>query len=102
MSTSLELRGSLNEPVRGVVDVELHLGPEDDPGCGDARPAAIGAIVGMRPNMSIWLRWPPREFDRLWAMTLAGALKFVRLVMTTPKHNSALVTSAHFSSEADE
>jgi hypothetical protein len=102
MSTSLELRGTLNEPVRGVVDVEIHLGPEDHPGFGETSPAAVGAIVGMRPNMSIWLRWPPREFDRLWAMTLGGALKFVRLVTTPPKHNSGLVISAYFSSEVDE
>ena len=69
---------------------------------GTARPAAIGAAIGMRPEMSVVLTWPQNEFDRVWALALADVLKFVYLYLTTPRYNTGLVVSASFSNEREE
>lgn len=49
----LELRGTLEEPVKSVHDVLFSLYPVDEPRLGPARPAGIGAIIGLKSQMSV-------------------------------------------------
>ncbi len=98
----LELRGTLEEPVKGVQDVAISAYPRDKLEIGTARPASVGAIIGMRPRMEVVLTWSHMEFDRLWGLALSGQLTFAHLYFTEPKHNKGLVVSASFSNEREE
>ena len=72
----LELRGALDEPVRKITAIRLSMHPQDQVRVGTARPPATGVIVGMRGEMDVVLSWSHREFDRVWALALAGALRY--------------------------
>jgi len=60
----LELLGTATEPVRDVKNVRISMYPQDELRVGTARPAAVGAIVGARPELSVVLTWPHLDFDR--------------------------------------
>lgn len=98
----LELRGTLDEPVKGVSDVLISMYPEDEVRVGTRRPASVGAIIGLKPKMSVVLTWPHREFDRLWALALSGRLGFAYLCFTPTHYGKAGVVNASFSTEAEE
>jgi hypothetical protein len=98
----LELRGTLEEPVKSVTTVRISNYPREPLTIGTARPASVGAIIAMKPEMSVVLTWSHGDFDRLWAMALSGHLKFVHLYFTKPHYNSGLVVRASFSSEREE
>jgi hypothetical protein len=61
----LELRGTLDEPVREIHEVRISMYPKAKVEIGTARPASIGAVIGMRPEMSVVPTWPQDEFDRV-------------------------------------
>lgn len=98
----LELRGTLEEPVKGVQEVLFSLYAKDEPRIGKARPASIGSIIGLKPLMSVVLSWSHREFDRIWTLALSGELTFSYLCFTKPRYGKALVVSASFSTEREE
>ena len=98
----LELRGRLEEPVNDVTDVLISMFPEDKVQVGAARPASVGSVIGLKPEMSVVLTWAHRDFDRLWTLALSGRLGFAYLCFTKPHYGRALVVSASFSSEAEE
>jgi hypothetical protein len=98
----LELRGALEEPIKGVHDVLVSLYPEDDPHIGLARPASIGSVIGLKPRVDVVIPWSHRDFDRLWALALSGQLGFAHLAVTKPYYGRALVVSASFSNEREE
>ena len=52
--------------------------------------------------LDIVLPWSHVEFDRVWAMAMAGHLKFAHLYFTRPHYNNGLVVSASFSTEREE
>jgi hypothetical protein len=54
----LELLGTATEPVRDVTNVRISMYPQDELRVGTARPAAVGAIIGARPELSVVLTWP--------------------------------------------
>jgi hypothetical protein len=94
--SSLELRGTLTEPIvfyaysREKVEV------------GTARPASVAAIIQIRPHVDVVIAYPHLEFDRLWALVLAGQAKHAYLSCTGPRYRRALVTNVSFSSEPEE
>lgn len=98
----LEVRGTLEEPVKSVHDVLFSLYPVDELRLGPARPAGIGAIIGLKSEMSVVVSWSHRDFDRLWVMAFAGQLGFASLCFTKPHYGKARVVSASFSSEPEE
>ena len=98
----LELRGTLEQPVKGVEDVLFSLCPKDNPQIGPARPAGIGSVIGLKPEMSVVIPWSHRDFDRLWALALSGKLRFADLLFTKPHYGKARVVGASFSTERDE
>lgn len=98
----LELRGPLGEPVRDVTAVRLSMYPKDKVEIGTARPASVGAVIGMRGTMEVVLTWPQVDFDRVWALALGGALNFAHLCFTPPRYGSGLVVNVSFSNEREE
>jgi len=98
----LELHGTMHEPVRDVRDVVMSLYPKDKVEPGTARPASVGAIVQMRPHLSVVVTFPQTDFDRIWTLALGGRLKHGRLYFTKPHYNTALVVSMSVSDELDE
>ena len=98
----LELRGTLDEPVRDVRDVAFSLYPDAQVVIGTARPAAVGSIIHVRPCVSVVLKLPFADFDRLWSLTLAGQCKHAHISLTEPRYGRALVTNASFSNQSEE
>ena len=98
----LEIRGAMDDPVRDVRDVVISIYPEDSLVVGTARPAAIGAIIGVRPALKAVIPFGHVEFDRMWTLALSGELKYGYLAFTKPHYNTALVTSVSFSNEKEE
>ena len=98
----LELRGTLEEPAKGVSEVRISNYPREPVVVGTARPASVGAIIGMRPEMSVVITWSNMEFDRLWNFALSGHLKFMHMLFTKPHYKTGLVVSVSFSNEREE
>jgi hypothetical protein len=98
----LELQGKATEPVGGVSAVKISMYPREPLVIGTARPASVGAIIQAKPELSVVLTWGNADFDRVWAMALAGHLKYSHLYFTRPHYGSGLVVSASFSSELEE
>ena len=98
----LELDGTMDEPVRNVRDVVMNMYPKDKLEVGTARPASVGAIVQMRPHLSVVVTFPQTNFDRVWTLALGGRLKYGHLYFTKPHYNTALVVSMSLSNELEE
>ena len=98
----LELSGTATEVIKDVADVRLSLYPDDDLRVGTARPASVGAILSVRPELHAVLAWPQREFDRLWGLAVGGHLKYASLSFTKPRYGSALVVNASFGNVLEE
>ncbi len=98
----LELRGTLEEPVKGTTEIRISNYPREPLTVGTRRPASVGSIIGMKPHMHVVLTWSENEFDRLWSLALSGHLKFAYFYLTTPRYGSGLVVNASFSDERDE
>ena len=98
----LEVQGDLDSPVKDVFNITIHVHPEEPLRVGTARPVAVGAIIGIRDDVSAVVSLLPVDFDRLWVLALCGHLKFASLTFTPPKFRSALVVNMSFSSEREE
>jgi len=96
----LSFRGTLDEPVKNVTDVQFTIHGEEHPEPGPAKPASVGAVAQMRPHMTVSVTVPAVEFDRLW--TAAALIKHAYFRFTKPHYGTALVTSVMFSSEPIE
>jgi hypothetical protein len=95
----LELIGKADELINGVTDIRISMYPKDELEVGTARPAAIGAIIQVKPEIAMVLTWTHTEFDRVWAMALGGQLKYAHVYCTQPERKTALVTRVSFSNE---
>ena len=100
--TWLELSGTMNEPVRDVLDVVINMYPKDKVEPGSVRPAAVGAVLQIRPHLDVVAAFPSVDFDRMLVLAIGGQLKHGNLCFTTPHRNKALVVSMSFSSEPEE
>jgi hypothetical protein len=99
----LELTGLTAEPVGNVRGVRISMFPREDAHeVGTARPASVGALIEARPELSFVLVWPAPDFDRVWALALAGQLTHGHLSFTKPYRNRGLVVAASFANEAEE
>lgn len=59
-------------------------------------------MIRVRPHLQIVAALTHTDFDRLWAMALAGALRHAYFACTKPHYNRALVISLSFSNERGE
>jgi len=98
----LDVHGCLDEPVKDVFDITIHVHPEEPLRVGTARPVSVGAIIGVSHTVSVVVSLLPVDFDRLWTFALSGHLKFASLTFTPPKHGSAHVINTLFSSQREE
>jgi hypothetical protein len=71
-SATIELTGTINEPVRETRDVEIVLYADDDPTLGTGPPAWIGLVERTRPKLRASVFVAHRDFDRAWSMASHG------------------------------
>ncbi len=98
----IEARGTANEPLGDNLGFAVNVQVDDDQRPGPIRPAAVGTIIQLRPQVTAVLGLPHADFDRLWSMAVTGHLRFVWLSTTTPHYGKARIRSASFSSEREE
>jgi hypothetical protein len=98
----LDLYGRLGDPVKGVKEVLITLYPDDVPGVGHGRSAAIGSCIGLKPQMTVVLPWSRWDFGSMWALALSGHLRFASLCFTQPRYGKGQVVSASFSTWREE
>jgi hypothetical protein len=96
----LIFRGTLDEPVKNATEVQFTLKGDEHPEPGQAKPASVGAVVYMSPQMAIFAELPAVEFKRLW--TRADLINYAHFWFTKPYYGTALVTSVMFSGEPVE
>jgi hypothetical protein len=101
-SQSLQVRGAVDKPVRGVRDVVIRIGATDATNPGHSQPPRVGTVVQVRPQLTAVVAFPHATFDRLWSMALAGHLKHASIVFTKPQHRTARVEELSFSNEPFE
>jgi hypothetical protein len=98
----IEARRTADEPLGDNHDFLVSVRVDDDPRPGPLRPAAVGAIIQVRPTVTAVLGLPHADFDRLWSMAVTGRFRFVWLSTTKPHYGKARIQSASFSSQRDE
>jgi hypothetical protein len=101
-SAWLELLGTADGPIKGTRDVEIHISAAEKVHPGAGPPACVGAIIQVRPAVSVVVQFPHLDFDRLWAMALAGRLTHAHLAFVKPHYGKARVLSLSVSSAAEE
>ena len=99
---SLELTGTMDESIRDSSTVEIHVYPKDKVEPRPAKPPSVGAIIAIRPVVSVVVSFPQQDFDRVWQFALSGGLKYASFVATPPHYKTAHVINLSFSSEAEE
>jgi hypothetical protein len=98
----IEARGTADEPLCGGQEFLFSVHVDDDLRPGPLRPAAVGAIIQIRPQVTAVLGLPSADFDRLWSMAVTGRLRFVWFSSATPRYRKARIFSASFASEREE
>ncbi len=98
----LELRGTLNEPIRDVRNVLFSVYPKDKVVVGTARPASVASIIQIRPEVSVVSALPHVDFDRMLSMTFAGQVRFAWMFFTKPHYGRGLVKNLSFSNERED
>ena len=101
-SASLELQGTLTEPVGDLRDVEIVLYATDTTHVGREPTPWVGHVYVDRPKLRPAVFVSHKDFDRLWTLALSGLLKHGRIVMTKPHYRTGLVVSLAFSTQLEE
>jgi hypothetical protein len=99
---TLELRGTLDEPVKGETAVRIGIHEAKDEQMGTKRPAVIGFVFSVKPDVHVYVQFPSALFQRTLAMAFAGHIKHAHIVMTPPKWGNADVPNISFSNEPIE
>jgi len=98
----LEVRGTIDEPVGESSELNILFFPKDLVEVGTARPASVGSMDVARSGIRGGVFITHREFDRLWAMSLAGQLKHGHLAFSKPHYRTSFIVSISFSREKGE
>jgi len=98
----LELHGTADEPMKGTRDIEIHISAAEKVHPGVGPPACVGAIIQVRPAVSVVVQFPHLDFDRLWPMATAGRLTHARFTVVQPHYGKARVLSLSVSGAAEE
>ena len=98
----LELRGTMSTPIRDVREVKFNLWVDADYRIGPNRPAYVGYITQIRPEVAVIASCRPRDFEYVWSLALSGLLAHAYMHFTKPHYNSASVLSMSFSTEPEE
>jgi hypothetical protein len=84
-SAHLHFHGQLDEPLKGVRDAQLQIGPDPE---WETRTHA-GMLIGIKPLVQFVIAVPPVQFERLWQ--LAPACRSIHLAFTEPYRSSATI-----------
>jgi len=98
----LELRGTMSDAIRDVRDVKFNLWVDANYQIGPNRPAYVGYITQIRPEVAVIASCRPAEFESVWSLALSGHLTHAYMHFTKPHYNSASVLSMTFSNEPEE
>jgi hypothetical protein len=98
----LELRGTMSTPIRDVREVKFNLWVDADHRIGPNRPAYVGYITHLRPEVAVIASCRPRDFEYVWSLALSGHLTHAYMSFTKPHYNSASILSMSFSTELEE
>jgi hypothetical protein len=98
----LDLRGTADERIAETSDVAIHIRAADKADRGIGPPPCVGGIIHVRPTVCVVVAFPHLEFDRLWAMALAGRLTHAHLTFVKPRYGKARVLSLSLSNTAEE
>jgi hypothetical protein len=99
---AVELKGVLDEPIRGVQAIELSLHPRDDATPGKGPFPWIGLIHGIKPVIRGFVFIPHREFDWVWTLAVSGFLKHAQMHLTPPRFNKAHIFHLTLSTHPEE
>jgi hypothetical protein len=101
---SIELIGTMDEPIRDTCDVELTLysAREEPVRVGKDPVPWIGLIHYFRPVVRPSVFVPQRAFDRLWLLAGAGMAKFAHITLTKPHYLHAYVVNLSLSTHPEE
>jgi hypothetical protein len=98
----LELRGTMSPPIRDVHDMKVNLWVDANHQIGPNRPAYVGYITQIRPEVGVIANCRPVDFEYLWSLALSGQLKHACISFTKPHYGSASVSYMSFSNEPEE
>jgi hypothetical protein len=101
---SIELTGTMDEPIRDVRDVEITLysATAEPVRVGKEPVPWIGLIHGFRPVVRPSVFIPQRAFDRLWVLAGAGMAKYAYMTLTKPHYQHAYVLYLSLSTHPEE
>ena len=94
-SLSLELRGTLDEPFRDVLDIVVTLYSHD-------QPLVEGFLYGLRPAVNVTVFCPRTMFDHAWSLAMNGHLLVLSLWLTKPHRGKATVLDCWCSNEPED
>lgn len=98
----LEFRGTLEEPVKGQSAVRFGVHQAKDDSFGTKRPAVVGYVFSVNPDVHVYVQLQRDLYDKVFAMAMAGRVRHAYVVMTPPRYGSAEVPSISFSNEPIE
>jgi hypothetical protein len=98
---SLEMRGTIAEPVRGLRDVVIEIYPKDEIQIGTTRPVWLGRLQ-LQGKLDFVTPLLSADFDRVWALATSGHLKYAEVSFTKPHYNQGRLLSVSFSNEREE
>ena len=98
----LEFRGTLNEPMKGQSAVRFGVHRAKDDNFGTKRPAVVGHVFSVNPDVHVYVQLQPELHDKIFVMAMAGRVTHAHVVMTPPRYGSADVPSISFSNEPIE
>jgi hypothetical protein len=98
----LELRGTMDPPIRDVQEVKFNLWIDAEYKIGPNRPAYVGYITQTRPVVAVIANCRPVDFEYVWSLALSGQLKHAYMSFTKPHYGSASVSYMSFSNELEE
>lgn len=97
-SSTIELLGSLHEPVDGVTQASVMVFPARDVSLGAGVHLSIGSVLSTKPVFQAALHLPENEFSRLWALVAANQVKSCHILFTQPYRRHAYIVNINFSS----
>jgi len=89
----LELRGTLDEPIREVRAVVFRL--------SRTRERRFSFIDRVRPYVDVVAHLPPESFDYVWSLALSGHLRYASIHFAKPHRGRASVQGLSFYKEQE-
>lgn len=99
---SLELEGTLSEPVLGVTHFTMTVFSAAAIEMGQAEIPAVGSFIRTKPVMDGVVELLEQEFNVLMMLAISGQLTACSVAFQTPRYGRSLISSVGFSSALPE